>query len=309
MRNLYWIVQFMVCFAVISYSNPLVAQTPTDAIMMEKGQICIAALYSHDTWNEYWEGTLKRDNQNVGTLTRQTVMPMFSLGLIKRLNVIAALPWVHTEASGGQVAGVSGVQDFGIWIKATALEQTLGAGKLTLHAVAGFSTPASNYLADYAPFSLGFGCTEGSLRSILQYQIGNGLYMRAQAGYHLRGSSQIERDYYYTTQGYYTDKVNMPNAITYGAILGTWLFNNSFKIEVNYDGLNSLGGHDILRQDVGFPSNKMIFTRVGGGLQYFFPTIKGLGVLANGSYVLTGRNVGQSAVLTGGITYQFGIWK
>ncbi|MBK7872013.1 MAG: transporter [Saprospiraceae bacterium] len=289
--------------------QPLEAQTPTDAEMMGKGQICIAALYMHDTWNEYWEGTLKRDNQNVGTLTRQTVMPMFSLGLIKGLNVIVALPWVKTEASGGQVAGADGIQDFGIWIKATALDKTIGAGRLTLHGVAGFSTPASNYLSDYAPFSLGFGCTEGSLRSILQYQIGTGPYLRAQAGYHLRGHSTIERDYYYTTQGYYTDKVNMPNAITYGAVLGTKLFNKNLKIEVAYDGLNSLGGHDIRRQEVGFPSNKMIFTRIGAGLQYFFPNIKGLGILANGNYILTGRNVGQSTALTGGITYQFGIWK
>ncbi|MDX1941367.1 MAG: transporter [Saprospiraceae bacterium] len=288
---------------------PLVAQTPTDNLMMEKGQICIAALYSHDTWNEYWEGTLKRDNQNVGTLTRQTAMPMLALGLIKRVNVIVALPWVSTEASGGQVAGANGIQDFGIWIKATALDKTIGVSRLTLHGVAGFSAPASNYLPDYAPFNLGFGCTEGSLRGILQYQIGNGPFIRAQGGYHLRGHSTIERDYYYTDKGYYTDKVNMPNAITYGAVLGTWLFNRSFKIEATYDGLNTLGGHDIRRQDVGFPSNKMIFTRIGGGLQYFFPTIKGLGVLANGSYILTGRNVGQSTMITGGITYQFGIWK
>lgn len=309
MKKNYYIIVIITCLIITGNYNSLSAQTPTDALMMEKGQICFAALYSHDTWNEYWEGTLKRDNQNVGTLTRQTIMPMFSLGLVKRLNVIVALPWVHTEASGGQVTGASGMQDLGLWLKATALEQAIGSGKLTLHAVAGFSTPASNYLPDYAPFSLGFGCTEGSLRGILQYQIGNGPYLRTQAGYHVRGASTIERDYYYTTQGYYTDKVNMPNAITYGVVLGTWLFNNSFKIEASYDGMNSQGGHDIRRQDAGFPSNRMIFTRVGGGLQYLFPSIKGLGVLANGSYVLTGRNVGQSTVLTGGITYQFGIWK
>lgn len=308
MKKSYYIINFVVLL--ITCNNTILrAQTPTDALMMEKGQLCLAVLYTHDTWNEYWEGTLKRDNQNVGTLTRQTVMPMFALGLVNRLNVIVALPWVRTEASAGQVAGASGIQDVGLWLKATALEQAIGSGKLTLHAVGGFSTPASNYLSDYAPFSLGLGCTEGSLRGILQYQLGNGPYLRAQAGYHVRSSSTIERDYYYTTQGYYTDKVNMPNAITYGAVLGTWLFNNSFKIEASYDGLNSQGGHDIRRQEVGFPSNRMIFTRIGGGLQYYFPNIKGLGIVANANYILTGRNVGQSTAYTGGITYQFGVWK
>jgi hypothetical protein len=101
----------------------------------------------------------------------------------------------------------------------------------------------------------------------------------------------------------------MPNAVTYGAVLGSWLLKNSLKIEATFDGLKTLGGFDIRRQDGGFPSNKMIFTRVGGGVQYYFPFVKGLGVLASGGYVLTGRNVGQSTIITGGVTYQFGIWK
>lgn len=308
MKNLYKFSLLLLLFVNTGIFNIITAQTPTDALMMDKGQICLAALYTHDTWNEYWEGTLKRDNQNVGTLTRQTVMPMLALGIIKRVNVIVALPWVRTEASGGQVAGTSGIQDFGIWLKGTALELQAGPGKFTTHVVAGFSAPASNYLPDYAPFNLGLGCTEGSLRGILQYQI-KSVYLRAQAAYHLRSNCKIERDYYYTTQGYYSDEVNMPNAITYGATLGTWLFNNTLQIDATYDGLNTQGGHDIRRQDVGFPSNRMIFTRVGGALHYYVPFVKGLGVVAAGNYILTGRNVGQSTMITGGITYQFGLWK
>lgn len=308
MKNLYKFLLFGVFIINTGVFNIITAQTPTDALMMDKGQLCLAALYTHDTWNEYWEGTLKRDNQNVGTLTRQTVMPMLALGIIKRVNVIVALPWVRTEASGGQVAGVSGIQDFGIWLKGTALELQAGPGKFTTHVVAGFSAPASNYLPDYAPFNLGLGCREGSLRGILQYQI-KGVYLRTQAAYHLRSNCKIERDYYYTTQGYYSDEVNMPNAITYGATLGTWLFNNTLQIDATYDGLNTQGGHDIRRQDVGFPSNRMIFTRVGGALHYYMPFVKGLGIVAAGNYILTGRNVGQSTMITGGITYQFGLWK
>lgn len=309
MKNLFHVLLLTSYILTIDNIHSLTAQTPTDALMMEKGQLCIATLYTHDTWNEYWEGTLKRDNKNVGTLTRQTVMPMVALGVINRVNVIVALPWVRTEASGGQVTGTSGIQDLGIWLKGTALDQAIGAGKFTIHAVVGFSTPASNYLPDFAPFNLGLGCTEGSLRGIFQYELNKGPYLRAQAAYHLRSNCTIERDYYYTTQGYYSDKVNMPNAITYGATLGTWLFNNQLKIEATYDGLNTQGGHDIRRQDVGFPSNRMIFTRFGGGLQYFLPYVKGLAVLANGNYILTGRNVGQSTMITGGVTYQFGVWK
>ena len=92
----------------LTLPDEVLAQTPSDGLMMDRGQICFAALYTHDTWDEYWEGTLKRTNGNIGTLTRQTVMPMFALGLTDRLNVIASLPWVRTQASGGQMRGVSG---------------------------------------------------------------------------------------------------------------------------------------------------------------------------------------------------------
>lgn len=285
------------------------AQTPTDAIMMEKGQICLAASYSRESWNEYWEGTLKRVNGNIGTLTRQTVTPMFALGIHKRINVLAALPWVKTEASAGQVNGAKGIQDWGLWVKGEVAKIEAGKGNLTIHAVLGLTGPASNYLPDYAPFSLGLGCLDGTARGIVQYKIDNGPYLRIQGGYHLRGECTVERNYYYTTQSVYSDKVDMPDAVSYGANLGWWFFKESLKIEAAYDGMKSFGGFDIRRQDAGFPSNKMIFTRVGGSVQYYFPFLHGLGVFASGNYILTGRNVGQSTGFTGGVTYFFNIWK
>ena len=257
--------------------NEAKAQLPTDAIMMANGQLCVAATYTHDTWDEYWEGTLKRVNGNIGTLTRQTISPMFALGLTERINVMAMLPWMSTEASGGQLKGVSGFQDFGIWIKATAIKgQTENSG-FTVHPVVGVTFPASNYLEDYAPFSLGTGAANLSLGGVVQYKLAGGPYIRGNAAYNVRGNAKIERDYYYTTHGVYSDEVGMPNAVNYGATIGTWLFKNALQIEATYDGLNSLDGFDIRRQDAGFPSNEMDFTRVGGFAHYHFPSIPGLG--------------------------------
>lgn len=276
---------------------------------MDKGQLCLAAIYQNDTWDHYWEGTLKRDNQNVGTLTRQTVLPMFALGISNKINVLAALPWVSTDASAGQVRGANGIQDLGIWLKGELFNFKVGTGKFSAHAVGGLTLPASNYLADYAPFSLGLGCPDGSLRGIFQYQFDNGIYLRTQAGFHVRGTTKIERDYYYTTYGIYSDKVDMPNAATYGTTAGIWLFDYSLKLELFHEGMNTLGGHDIRRQDVGFPSNNMDFTRIGGGFHYYTPFLKGLGIVGSANRVLSGRNIGQSTVIMGGISYQFAAWK
>lgn len=284
------------------------AQTPSDAIMMTNGQICLAVIYTHDSWDEYWEGTLLRENGNIGTLTRQSIMPMAALGVGDYVNIIVAVPWVKTDASAGYVKGVSGFQDWGFWVKGMPLDLAAGKGALTLHTTAGLTGPTSNYLEDYAPFSLGLGCLDLSLRGILQYKLDSGPYLRGHAAYQLRGNATIERDYYYTTYGIYSDKVDMPNAISYGVNLGSWFLNNAFKVELTFEGMNTFGGFDIRRQDAGFPSNKMIFTRIGGLIQYY-PGQSGIGFLASAGQVLTGRNVGKSLMISGGITYQFGLWN
>ncbi|TAE52446.1 MAG: transporter [Bacteroidetes bacterium] len=306
MRHFFYII---LLFSGLIFSASAFAQTPTDALMMDAGQICIAATYTHDTWDEYWEGELKRVNGNIGVLKRETLMPMFALGITDQINVIAALPLMRTEASGGQMAGVSGVQDFGLWIKARAFRQNAGPGAVSGHAVLGLTLPASNYLSDYMPLSLGLGCPDASVRGILEYRMDKGPLLRVQAGYQYRGVTTIERTYYYTTQGFYTNQVDVPNALSYSAVLGSWLFHNTLRIEASYDGLKTLGGFDIRRQDMGFPSNRMIFTRVGGSAQYYLPFLKGVGLLASGGYVLKGRNVGQSAQIGGGFTWQFGLWN
>ncbi|HEY3387667.1 MAG TPA: transporter [Saprospiraceae bacterium] len=296
-------------YLMVSSISFLQGQTPVDGIMMDNGQICFAALYTHDTWDEYWEGTLKRSNGNVGTLTRQTFIPMVALGIGDRLNVIAALPYVMTEASGGQMRGSEGFQDVGIWLKGVAYENVGSVATFSTLVSLGASLPSSDYLADYSPFSLGLGCPDFSIRGILNYQANKGLFLRGQAGYLIRGNAKIERDYYYTTHGVYSDEVDMPNAVSWGATVGSWLLKNSLKIDATYDGLNTLGGHDIRRQDVGFPSNKMLFTRIGANAQFFIPFIPGLGIVGQWSQVLTGRNVGQSTAITAGLTYQFGLWN
>ena len=75
------------------------AQTDLDAIMMNKNQFCNGFIYSHSSWNEYWEGTRKRTNENIGTITTKSVMYMANYGITNNLNVMVGAPYVWTEAS------------------------------------------------------------------------------------------------------------------------------------------------------------------------------------------------------------------
>ena len=83
--------------AALAAAPLLRAQTIEDHIFMSKGSLCTGFVYDHDRWDEYWEGTLKRDNGNIGTLTTQSVAWMGNYGVTDRLNVIAMLPYVWTQ--------------------------------------------------------------------------------------------------------------------------------------------------------------------------------------------------------------------
>lgn len=149
------------------------AQTPTDAIMMNKGQLCFDLAYHHDSWKEYWEGTKKRENGNIGTLTKHSIAPMFALGITDRINFMGGLSYIMTRPSAGQIEGTEGFQNLNLAVKVDALDMELGPGRLNILATVGFSTPISDYVPDYA-YSIGLGCTEGSLRPIVQYKLNNG---------------------------------------------------------------------------------------------------------------------------------------
>ena len=284
------------------------AQTPTDGIMMNHGEICFGLNYVNESWDEYWEGTLLRTNGNIGTFTRTTWLPMIAYGITDKINILVQAPYVKTEASGGQLQGVSGFSDFGAYLKFQAFHMDLGPGKLAFNPGVGFSFPMANYLEDYQPFSLGLGCPTGTLRVNLQYKLNMGVYVRGTYAYELRGTSTIERSYYYDTHGNYSDKVDIPNAFNYTATIGAWLFNNSLNVDLTYDGQTTDGGFDIRKQDMPFPSNKMNFSRIGAFAHYYFNSIMpGLGVLGGVNQVQEGRNVGKAMGYYFGLTYQFQI--
>ena len=58
------------CALFASLAAPLAAQTIDDGIMLRTSSS--PATSTHDSWDEYWEGALKRDNGNIGTITTQT---------------------------------------------------------------------------------------------------------------------------------------------------------------------------------------------------------------------------------------------
>jgi hypothetical protein len=292
----------------VSGSLSVSAQTPSDAIMMKKREACFALIYERGSFDQYWEGATLRSNATIETVTRVNVMPMLALGILDQLNFYVAVPYIKTESSepnGGQLQGAKGFQDLTLALKYRVVNREVAKGKLALFVASGFSTPVSNYLSDYRPYSLGNGTNEFSLRGIVQQKWNMGLYVKVLGGHLFRGQTQIERDFYYNNGAYYTDWMDVPSAWEYNGAVGFWLLDNSLRIEASYYKMQSTEGDDIRKYNGAQPTNKVIFDLVGGAVQYFSKQVKGLGALAYYNQTLNGRNVGKVSGFGVGLTYQF----
>lgn len=278
----------------------LYAQTDQDALMMNKNNLCIGPMYSHSSWKNYWEGTFKRNNDNLGTVTTQMVSIMGTYGISHRLNVMAGLPYVFTKASAGTLHGMHGLQDVSAWVKWMPVETSLGKGVFSLYTLGGFSLPVSSYTPDFLPLSIGLHSKTLSGRLILDYQTG-GFFVTGWGTYTLRGNIKIDRTAYYTTSLHLTNEVEMPNTSAFQLRTG---YRSRYLIaEALLSNMTTLGGFDMRKNDMPFPSNKMNATSAGFNVKYTLKTVSGLSFTASGSYVLKGRNVGQALTLDGGVLY------
>ncbi len=280
--------------------NSVKAQTDIDGIMMEKNAFCVGPMYGHSSWKNYWEGTLKRDNANLGTVSSTMYNIMGNYGVTNKLNILFGLPYIKTKASAGQLKGLKGIQDLSLWVKWKAYSKKLGEGRLSLFVIGGYSLPVSDYTADFLPMSIGLESKNLSLRGMADYQMDK-WFATASATYVRRSNIEIDRTAYYTTEMHYTNEVKMPDAASFNVRVG--YRNNGIVAEAVADNWTTLGGFDITRNNMPFASNKMNATRVGFNFKYPIMFHRQLAVVGNIMSTVAGRNVGQSTGFNAGIFY------
>lgn len=276
------------------------AQTELDAIMMNKGQFCNGPIYEHSSWDHYWEGTFKRDNKNMGTVTTQMVMFMSNYGITDNLNVMASASYVWTKASAGTLHGMKGLQDISAFIKWRPLTKSFGKNKISLYAIGGFGTPLTNYAIDFLPMSIGLGSTNLTARGMIDYKH-NRFTVTGSASYIRRSNVKLDRDSYYDTQLHFTNEVKMPDASYYQLRTG---YRGRYLIaEALLTNMTTLGGFDITKNNMPFPSNKMNATMVGAYAKYTLKPFTNLSFIGGANYTIAGRNMGQATSFYGGIFY------
>src|ERR1700743_3719111 len=113
------------CLLLPAFQFALYAQTDLDAIMMAKKNFCIGGTYSQNSWNKYWEGTFKRDNQNIGNVSTNMYSVMGNYGITDKLNFLFGVPYITTKAFAGTLHNSRGIQDFSAWLKWMPIEKKI----------------------------------------------------------------------------------------------------------------------------------------------------------------------------------------
>jgi len=284
---------------------PLAGQTLDDGIMMGRNQLCSGYMFTSDRWDQYWEGTLKRANGNIGTLTTQSHQIFANYGLTDRVNLITHLPHVQTEASQGVLASMRGWQDATVAAKWKFFDRPFTSkGSFRLIGGLGASLPMTNYTPDFLPLSIGLGSRRITGRLTAHFRTKQGFFANAHGAYTRRDTVTLDRPFYYTEGRLtFSDQVPMPS--TFDAVFSGGYIRGELVLSGSYAEMRTLAGGDIRRQDMPFVSNRMNASRVGGWAKVPLPKYNALSLVAGYSYTTGGRNVGQSTTITVGMMYLF----
>ena len=294
-----------VCTLIAVSAATAAAQTPTDGSMMPRRQASIGALYAQESWDHYWEGTLKRTNGNIGTVSTRSVTWMAGYGITDRLGVMATLPYVWTHASQGVLSDASGVQDLTVAAKYKMLSAGSEHGQVfSAFLVGAAALPMGKYTPDFMPLSIGTGGGRASARLTVNYQPASSWFANASSGYTFCSNVKLNRNSYFTNgQLYLTNEVAMPNVLE--NTIGAGYQSGRLQVPLSIVQQRTLGGGDIRRQDMPFIANRMDFVRLDGAVMYALPALNSVSIRFGASHVLTGRNVGQSTTFTTGVSHAF----
>jgi len=289
---------------VAALAMPLHAQTIDDGVLVDRGELRTGYMFTFDSWSDYWEGALKRRNGNIGTITTHVNSLVANYGVTDRLNVIADVPHVSTDASQGVLHGSRGFQDLTVSAKYKMLEHEGAPGVLRGFVVLSLGVPMTEYNLELLPLSIGIGSTRVGARGTLHLHLRNGWFVNGSAAHTWRGDVTLDRPYFFT-DGEFTmsDEVEVPETVDYVASTG---FISRVLVLTGFLSQQwTLGGGDIRRQDMPFPANRMNATRVGGTAMVPVAGVSNVIAQLAVARTLTGRNVGEATTFSTGLVYRF----
>ena len=174
-------------------------------------------LYTRDSWHEYWEGTLKRDNDNIGTVTTEINTWYANYGLIDRVNLIAAVPYVWTVPAWVCCMGSTGCRT-SRWPRSSTASsgRRRAPGSVRAIAVISAGIPLTDYNPELPPLSIGSASMRMSWRGTFHYRSNPGWFVTGSTAYTARSDVTLDRPYFFTDDEFVmSDQVEMPSVFDY----------------------------------------------------------------------------------------------
>jgi hypothetical protein len=279
------------------------AQMPDDGFGMTKGELCLVAGYKQSQWKEYWEGTRLRENKNIGTFTSKAFMPMIGYGVTDKFTLFTGLPYISNSSDAGTMTGKKGWQDFSMAGKYRIFKINKKDMTYTLFGTAGFSLPATDYVKDFLPYSIGIGSKNVDLRLIGHFVYKKHFFATIQGGYIFRSNITVDRISYYTDEQHLTEEMFIPNAVDGSVRLG--YDSKLFRADVHYMIGSAVSGSDMRPNDMPYPGNKMQMQAIGISGLLWVPGVSGLGIHVVADQTIAGRNMGKAFTWMAGLQYVF----
>ncbi|WP_299103645.1 transporter [uncultured Tenacibaculum sp.] len=294
-----------VCMLCIGFgmTTTLNAQGMFDGFMPKKGDLSITASFTKSDFDKFYLGDVKQDAVPVHGEINQNIVSLFAkYGITDRLSAVVNIPYISAENTSGAPdpvngeTSISGLQDITLGLKLNAYTFQFKKADLSILTAGSIVIPTN-----YEPvgiLSLGNGGFGVDLRLGLHLQTDIGFFSTLYAGYNLRGDADNNL---MPNRGDF----NVPNSfVTTGKIGYASKF---IYVEAWADYNNSETGVDIGSPAFtgNFPETDVDYARVG--LTVYKEIIPNLGLSAGIGKVIDGRNLGDSIIYSGGITYNLSL--
>jgi hypothetical protein len=258
--------------AIIFITNLSLAQGPVDGYLKGKGNLDLAlsGFYQHS--EKFYSGLGLINYQR--TLSGATLFGEY--GITESADAIVSIPFIN-----------GAFQDAAIFIKYRLFRKQLGDGfPLTIMPAFGASFPISNYPTQTGQ-SIGQRAVQIQPKLVLQFNTKPGIFIQAQSGYN-----------------YTLDPV--PSSIPFSAKIG--YAGKKLYSDFWFDYQKGLG--DIIWSggaSIDFRTLHVSYSKIGGVIYYGIkPKI---GIFVNGSYILSGINIGKAYSVGAGLVYKFDLIK
>ncbi|UFH54724.1 hypothetical protein [Spirosoma sp. KNUC1025] len=275
------------------------AQGLVDGFMRGQRKAALALIGSQATYDTYYINKTETRNPNLGTVTTQALTVVGSYGLGYDLDLIVAAPYIRTEASAGYSPKQEGFQDLSAALRWEAYDYKFGKTRLSWLFAVGYSMPLQNYVND-ALVAIGQGSQNLDGRTMLHYTAGP-FFLTGQYGYIRRGQVSLDHvvNTYDPTQLNPNSgtKVNVPDVTE--LIIRTGIKTKPVYIDAWFQQQTPHSSGTDIGPGIPFPTNAIGFSRVGATVR--LRLIGKLGLMAGYSATLSGRNIGKSNRVDGGL--------